>query len=210
MIKIFKTASVLFFLLTFFLDTHKVYASNEPLGKGKSVGLNGLLKENAHVVSLVITIIVNFGPIAYRHFVERNPEVDEVQIEAQRRLNEARYLSNRKLKQDIDFSSDSEVQDNNRKLLAAKAVLQSHPGWVSQELQIRAQAIEGQSMEQRITILQELEMVKSLKSSDSLDNKEKYDLVVSGLFNRYNKMVHGVEFVPVKIRLSGKDEDNDE
>jgi len=144
----------------------------------------------------------------YRHFYERNPEAEKMQIEAQRSSNEERVLFNKKLRQKIDSNNDPEVQKNNRKLLAEEAVLRSEPKWVSQELQKRAQKLEEKNKEQRISILREIEIVKSLKSGDS-DNGKKYDSIKSGLLNRYNRLAHGVDFATVRIGLSGNNKDND-
>jgi len=197
MVKTLKIIRLLFFLLTFFIDSPKICAN-------KFFNQHG-----GQIISSVIMIMSTFGPMFYRHFYERDPEAKELQVKAQRLLNEQRTLSIKELRQEVDYNSDSEVQKNNKKLLAAKAVLQSNAKWINQELQIRAQALEEENKKQRITILQEINTIKALKIGDSLDNNEKYDSIEAGLLNRYNKLVQGVDFTTVKIGLSGKDKDND-
>jgi len=201
MVKTLKTVCLLFVLLTLFIDSHTICA-------------DGFLEKNGQVIQLAVTLILGCGPIIYRHFYERNPEAERLKIENQKLLNEEKNLSNKKLEQkleqEIDYNKDPEVQKNKKKLLAAKAILQSEPRWIKQELQIRAQELEKQSIEQRIIIFHEIDIVKSLASGGSLDNKEKFDSIMSGLLNRYNKLVQGVDFATVRVGLSGNDEDNGE
>lgn len=180
MVRKLKIIHRLFILLILFVNSCNIYGPDE-----------GFLKRNSHVIHLVMAAAGTFGPFAYQIW-KRDPEAEELQMEAQRLLNDKITLNNKKLKQEVDFNNDSTVQENKRKLFAANTVLQNIPKWIRQELQIRSQAIEAQNRDGRVGLLQEINLIGELKKNEPEgEEKKKLDLIRLGLLERLKDLVNG-------------------
>ncbi len=210
MVKRLKIIRLLFFLLIFVTGNDKIYGG--PFGR-----VQEFLTRNSQIVSLLgncTCLVISCQPLI-RQIWESNSEFGKQRIEEQRLLNEQKTLSNKKLEQSVELNNDPKVQESKIKSLAAQAalqkaqvVLQSNSKWIQQELQIRAQAIETQNKEQRVALLQEMDLIDEWKKNASGDEKKKkFDLTRANLLRRYNNVVNGL--ITVTIEANDKNREVD-